>query len=243
MRAGGRLPRDQAEIVLSDVFVDQLELLAPGDRLAVLAAVVGLCQNPGGKHALSARGHRALVGLNTLEILGGTQRVVFRVDVVGASITVLCLGPRRDSEVYSIAAGLVATGVLTSDEVTQLWDALGLLEVVAERVGLDGWDYRPPPAPEGLRRTAAAAGVVPLEVGALLSLDELQAALEAGWTETGPDPDAALRAALARARGGVAFDSAAVLAGRRADRCDAVLPRAQVRCIRRAGHPGPHRAR
>lgn len=34
-----------------------------------------------------------------------------------------------------------------------------------------------------------------------------------------------------------------VAASRRGKRCGVVMPKAQARCIRRAGHPGPHRAR
>jgi hypothetical protein len=146
----------------------------------VLAAVVALCSAPAGKHPLSA----ALAGWNTVEVLGGHRRVVFRVSAPGGVglVEVLCLGPRADGEVCDLAAALAASGLLDGDRVTQLWDALAVLDVVAEKVGLDGWDYAPLPAPEG------------------------QAPV------------------------------------RSEPRCDAVLPRARSRCIRRRGHPGPHRS-
>lgn len=245
MRAGRRLPGDRAEIVFSDRFVEQLETLTAPERLDVLASVVGLCANPGGAHTLSAReGHRMLVGWNTLEVSHRERRVVYRVDEQGASIFVLCVGARRGAEVYDMAAALAGSAALTEDELTQLWDALGLLDVLAEALGLDGWDYRPPPAPEGQRRAAVAAGLVEEVFAALLSKDELAAAMDFGWGSDGrPDPHRALEAALRRARGNAGYDSAEwVMRHRAADRCDAVMPRAGVLCIRRAGHPGPHRA-
>lgn len=243
MRPGGRLLDDQAELTFSDHFVDQLESLTGPERLDVLGAVVALCERPGGDHTLSARGKdRTLVGWNTLAVTAKQRRVVYHVDAVGSSIYVLCLGPRRDSEVYDMAAALARSGALTDDEVTQLWDALGLFDVLAEELGLDGWDYRPEPAPEGMQRTAVASGLLEEAIAALLSRDELQAAIENGWGADGPDPAKALEAALRRARGSATFDSASwVVRTRGADRCDALMPRAGEKCVRRAGHPGPHR--
>jgi hypothetical protein len=164
------------------------------------------------------------------------------VDGVGL-IDVLCLGHRRAAEVYDLAQALAGSGRLTEDEVTQLWIALALLDVVVEDVGLDGWDYRPEPAPEGLRRAVVAAGLLDEKTAELLSKDEVQAAMEGGWGAAGADPIKAIQAALARARGSVTPpNDASVLAGRREDRCGVPMPRARTRCIRRKGHPGPHRA-
>ncbi|WP_454051052.1 type II toxin-antitoxin system RelE family toxin [Cellulomonas sp. Marseille-Q8402] len=245
MRAGGHLPDDQAELTFSDRFAEQLEDLTPRERVEVLAEVVGLCAAPDGSHTLSARGRdRSLVGWNTLEVSNRERRVVYRVDEAGGSIFVLCLGPRRGAEVYDLATALTSSGALSREEATQLWDALGLFDVLAEELGLDGWDYTPPPAPVGLQRAAVAAGVLEEAFAALLSRDEVTAAMEQGWGPEGPDPALALRAALRRARGNAGFDSAEWVVRRRADdRCAAPMPRAGVRCIRRAGHPGPHRAR
>ena len=241
MKRGGRLPDDQAEIAFSDVFVEQMESHTPTEQVDVLADVVGLCTDPAGKHPLS----KALAGWNTLAVLSGTKRVVYRVaelDGVGL-IEVLCIGPRSANEVYDIAVGLIGSGALSDDEATQLWEALSLLDVVAESVGLDGWDYRPPPAPDGMIRAAVASGLLTEDVASLLSLDELEAAMAGGWSSTGADPIAALSAALRRARGNVTFPGDAVVYDRAKDRCGAVMPRAQARCIRVAGHPGAHRAR
>lgn len=244
MRPGSHLPNDQAELTFSDRFTEQLEHLPEAERLNILAEVVNLCENPGGTHTLSARGKdRTLVGWNTLEVSGRERRVVYHVDEAGASIFILCLGPRRSSEVYDLAAALANSGALTADETTQLWDALSLFEVLAESLGLEGWDYAPRPAPEGVRRAAVAAGVLEDALASLMSHDELTAAMTHGWGPNGPDPAAALRAALQRARGNATFDSAEWVVRRRAEnRCGAVMPRAGVVCIRRAGHPGPHRA-
>lgn len=245
MRSGARFPDDAAEVGFSDVLVEQLEDLNDTDKIAVVAQIHALCAAPAGKHPLSARESRALVGWNTVEVLGATHRVVFKaqlVDGVG-TILALCLGPRRGSEVYTIAAALVQSGLLSRDEVTDLWLALGILDVQAEQVGLDGWDYRPDPAPQGMRRAVVSAGLLDEDTAALLSADEVQAAMEGGWTSSGPDPDAALAAAMRRARGGVGFDSAARIVFARADdRCGQILPRAQVPCVRRLGHPGAHRS-
>lgn len=245
MRRGERFPDDQAEVVFADAFVDQLGSLNESERERVLADVVRLCSEPAGKHPLAA----PLGGWNTLEVSNGHRRVVYKASVVDGTglIEVLCLGPRSDNEVYDMAVGLVVAGLLEPDEITDLWDALAVLDVVAESVGLDGWDYRPPPAPEGMVRAAVAAGLIDESVAAVLSKHELEAAMADGWGPAGPDPHAALIAALeaARHRGRLArvLDVEQVLGSRMADRCGAVMPRAGARCIRRAGHPGPHRAR
>ncbi len=88
---------------------------------------------------------------------------------------------------------LIATGRLTDEEATQIWEALILLDLVADRAGLDGWDCRPPAAPPEMVKAAV--------------------------------------------------DVTRVLAGRAVDRCEALSPRAGMRCIHRKGHPGSHRAK
>ncbi len=241
MKRGGRFPDDQAEVVFSDVFVEQLEDLPDRQRLEVLGAAVALCADPGGKHPLRA----PLAGWNTLEVLGGHHRIVYKASVEDGSglVEVLCMGRRSDEEVYDMARGLVGSGCIPAEEATALWESLALLDVMAAAVGLEGWDFRPPPAPEGMRRAAVAAGVMTAEEAALLSTDELQVALEAGWDEVGnADPERALEAALARARDSGDFVARFILARRDEARCSAVMPRAQRRCIRRRDHPGPHRA-
>jgi len=242
VRRAGRLPDDQAEVVFTDVFTEQLGQLGESQREDALVDVVGLCDAPGGKHPL----HAPLAGWNTVAVLGGRQRVVYKASVAGGTglIEVLCLGPRSDSEVYDMAGALVASGLLGADEITDLWDALAILDVVAEDVGLDGWDYRPPPAPDGMIRAAVAAGLLDEATAAALSKPELEAALEHGWSPEGPDPRAALVAALelARARATIPANPGAVTRARLAPRCSALMPRAGSRCIRRRGHPGPHRA-
>ncbi len=244
MRRGERFPADAAEIGLADVFVEQLVDLTAQQREDVLVDLVRLCDDPGGKHPLRA----PLAGWNTLEVLGGHQRVVYRASIVDdvGLIEVLCLGPRTDSEVYDMAIGLRDAGLLSEEELTGLWDALAILDVVAEQVGLDGWDFVPEPAPEGMRRAAIASGLLDAETAALLSRDELEAAMSAGWGPHGPDPAAALVAALERARSRAVpmsdDEAATILSARARDRCGVILPRAQRPCVRRTGHPGPHRS-
>lgn len=243
MRRGGRFPENQAEVVFTDVLTEQLGQLREPDREAVLVDVVSLCDAPGGKHPL----HAPLAGWNTLAVLGGRQRVVYKASVVRGTglLEVLCLGPRSDDEIYDMATALVGSGLLEPDEITDLWDALAVLDVVAEDVGLDGWDYRPPAAPEGMIRAAVAAGLLDETTAGALSKPELEAALEHGWGPKGPDPRAALIAALERARGRAIPpppDHDDVLRNRTAPRCGALMPRAGSRCIRRSGHPGPHRS-
>ena len=231
--------------MLSDVLVEQLAELTPDRREDVLVDLVRLCADPGGRHPLGG----VLAGWNTLEVLRGRSRVVHRVSIVDGVglIEALCLGPRSDSEVEDTARALVAAGLLDDDEATALWDALAILDVVAERAGLDGWDFLPEPAPEGMRRAVVAAGLLDAATAALLGRDELEAAMRDGWGSDGPDPTAALVAALERARDRAVPLSAegarAVLAARGEDRCGALMPRAQRLCVRRAGHPGPHRGR
>lgn len=243
MERGGRLPGDQAEIVFSDAFVEQLAELSTEQQEEVLATVVALCENPGGKHPLSA----PLAGWNTVEVLQRNGRVVYKArDVEGTGlIEVLCIGPKSNDEVYDIALGLAATGVLTDDEVTQLWDALAILDVVAETVGIHGWDYAPPPAPPGMIRAVVAAGVLDQATAELLSKPEVEAALAEGWGEDGPDPEAAIAAVLELARSRLTSTPDPpdlMITQRRSPRCGAWMPRAQARCIRPADHPGAHRA-
>lgn len=245
MRRGGRFPGDAVEVVLSDVLIEQLVALDAAARESVLVELARLCEDPGGRHPLRA----PLAGWNTLDLLDTAQRVVYRarvVDGVGL-LEALCLGPRTDAEVYDMAVALRDSGMLDADEIAQLWEALAILDVVAERVGLDGWDFRPAPAPEGMQRAAVAAGLLDERTATLLSRDEIEAAMASGWGPDGPRPAAALVAALERARSramplGVE-EVGAILAARGADRCGALLPRAQRHCVRRAGHPGPHRSR
>lgn len=248
MRRGGRLPDGQAEVVVTDVFVEQVGALGRhDDKERVLAEIVRLCDAPGGKHPLTG----PLAGWNTLDVLAGQQRVIYRageVDGVGL-IEVLCLAPRSDREVYDLAEGLACSGLLDAEEIDSLWDALAILAVVEEDVGLDGWDYRPEPAPEGMVRAAVAAGLLAEDDARRLSQRELEAAMQHGWTEHGPDPHAALIAALeaARRRTGrltlTPAQATEVLSRRDERRCGALMPRARTHCIRRAGHPGPHRSR
>jgi len=242
VRRGGRFPGDQAEVVFSDVLVEQLSKHTEEEQLDILAEIVGLCEDPSGKHPL----RRPLAGWNTLDVLQGHGRVVYKASTPGGTglIEALCLGPRSDQEVYDMADALVASGCLSEEEATQLWDALALLDTIPEQVGLDGWDYRPPVAPEGMRKSAVAAGVLSAEEAQYLSADELAIAMNAAWAdEGGPDPERALQAALERARGSADFSQRAILRARQDARCEVLMPRARHGCIRRRGHRGPHRAR
>jgi len=242
VKRGSHFPDDQAGVLFSDIFVEQLTELNINERRKVLSEIVALCQNPAGKHPFS----RALRGWNTLEVLDGNKRVIYRAGVIDsvALIEVLCLGPRSDQVVYDFAVALIESGLLTGEEATQLWDALALLEIVAESVGLDGWDFRPPPASDGLVKSAVAAGVLEEAVAKLLSQDEILAAMNASWSEAGPpNMEVTLEAALQRARFSVSYTARETLFEQSEKRCDLLMPRAKVRCIRKIGHPGPHRAK
>ena len=248
MRRGEFFPGDQAEIVFADPFIEYLAGLTTLESEAVLREVVALCESPFGKHPLSNRPNGAtLAGWNTLDVLGGQHRVVFASRIINGigCIDILCAGPRRANAVDDAAVALRATGVLNDDELQQIWQALAVLDVVAEQVGLDGWDYRPPAAPEGLIRAAVGSGLLAREVAELLSAPELQAAMTEGWSESGtPDPALALNAALLAARSGIdGIDMTRIVKGRAKARCQAPMPRAQSTCIRMHGHPGPHRSR
>lgn len=250
MQAGQKFPDDQAFILFNDAFVESLESLTPQQRIDVVAEILTLCENPVGNHPLSNRPGQNLAGWNTLDVLQKEYRVVFasRVEeVVGqlvGHIEVLVLGPRKDDVVYDMAEALRSTGRLTEEELTEIWEALALLDTVAEDVGLDGWDYRPEPAPSGLIKAAVAAGVLDELTASVLTKDEINAAMEHGWDETGAlDPTGALVAALRRARNGVeALNLTRIVANRGKPRCDAVMKRTLKRCIRRKEHSGPHRA-
>ncbi len=240
MRRGSRLPDDQAEIVFSDIIIEQLEQFTEDQRIDVLAEIIHLCDDPGGKHPL----HTPLSGWNTLDALGAEFRVVYKATVPGGVglLEVLCIGPRSDSEVYDMAIGITRTGLLSEDEVTQLWEAIGLLDVMTEDIGLEGWDYRPAAASEGMRRAAVSSGLLSQDTANLLAKDELEAAMTSGWGPDGADPEKALLAALERARGSADFSVRKILEVRRDDRCGAFMVRTRSTCVRRAGHPGPHRS-
>jgi len=242
VRRADHFPNNQAEVVCSDIFVEQLEALSEPERLDVLASVIALCENPSGKHPLRA----PLAGWNTLAVLNSQRRVVYKGSLIRGVglIEVLCLGPRRNVEVYDMANALAVTGRLSDEEVIQLWVALALLAVVVEQVGLDGWDYRPEPANAGLRKTAVRSGLLDADTAAVLSKDELLAAMQHGWGAKGADPLKALQAALERARGSIDPNAVSrIIAGRQQQRCGVAMPRAGICCIRRKDHPGPHRAK
>ncbi|MBF6066048.1 hypothetical protein IU500_33975 [Nocardia terpenica] len=247
MRGNDRLPDDQAEIVFSEAFLLYLDNLTTDERESVLAEVVALCDNPIGKHPLSNRSATdRLAGLNTVEVLGKKHRVVFcaRVENGVGLVEVICAGPRTGNAVYDVANALVRSGRLTEAEATQIWDALALLDVVAEGVGIDGWDYRPRPAEAHLVRALVQLQLLPEDLAATVSRAEAEAAMRDGYDAAGqPDPDAALAAVLRAARTRSDYGDATDILRRRSEkRCGAEMPRARATCIRRVGHPGPHRA-
>lgn len=250
MRSGDTFPDDQAYIFFNDAFVEAVEDLTVAQREELLADVVALCRNPAGTRPLSGRNGQNLAGWNTLDVLQRKYRVVFvsRVEVVEdhpvGMIEVLVAGPRRADAAYDMADALRRSGRISDEQMTVVWEALTLLDTIAEQVGLDGWDYRPEPAPAGMIKAAVAAGILDEATANVLSKDELEAAMNSGWDDEGhPNPTAALAAAMQRARTGIDPLNLTRIMQRRYDpRCDAVLPRTQKRCIRRQGHPGAHRS-
>ena len=247
MRGNERLPGDQAEIVFSEPFLLYLDALTTDDQESVIAEVVALCSNPVGKHPLSNRSaNDRLAGLNTVEVLGRAHRVVFaaRVERGVGLIEVICAGPRTGNAVYDVANALVQSGQLTEEEATQLWDALALLDVIAEKVGIDGWDYAPLPAEAHLVRALVQLGLLPEELAAVVSRAEAEAAMRDGYDESGqPDQYAAIAAVMRAARTRSDYEDATdILRRRTEERCGAEMPRARATCLRRVGHPGPHRA-
>lgn len=248
MRGNDRLPDDQAEIVFSEAFLLYLDDLTNSEQEIALATVVALCANPVGKHPLSNRTSTdRLAGLNTVETLGRSHRIIFssRVEAGVGVIEVICAGPRTDNAVYDIANALIRSGELTDAEVTQLWEALALLDVLAEDVGLQGWDFAPPVAEPHIARALVQLGLVREDIAAVLSRQEADAAMRDGYDDDGrPDSRAAFAAILRAARVRSDYvDVGDVLRRRREKRCGAQMPRARAACVRRVGHPGPHRAR
>lgn len=250
MRPGEIFPDEQAYIFFNDAFVESIEDLTPGKREELISDVVRLCRNPSGTHTLSNRRGQKLAGWNTLDVLQKEYRVVFtsRIDVVDGQpvgmVEVLVAGPRRADAAYDMAEALRRSGRISDEQLTEIWEALTLLDTVAEQVGLDGWDFQPEPAPPGMVKAAVAAGILDDETASVLSKDELEAAMNNGWSADGqPDPIAALAAAMERARSGVdLLNLTRIMEGRKAPRCEVVLPRTQKQCIRRQGHPGAHRS-
>lgn len=250
MRAGEAFPDDQAYIFFNDAFIESVEHLNVHQREDLIADVVALCRNPAGSHSLSNRDGQKLAGWNTLDVLQKEYRVVFtsRVDMVNGQqvgrIEVLVAGPRRADAAYDMADSLRRSGRIDDEQMTAVWESLSLLDAIAEQVGLGGWDYRPEPAPPGMVKAAVVSGILDDTTASALSKDELEAAMADGWDVNGdPDPVAALAAAMLRARAGVEpLNLTHVMEGRRKPRCEAILSRTQQTCVRRNGHPGPHRA-
>lgn len=242
MRRGEKLPNDQAEIVVTDHFIEYLENLEqPSQVREVLKDIIRLCEDPAGKHPLG----KELTSLNTVETLQKAHRIIYGVRDDGqvGLIEVLAAGPRRDNEIYDIANTLQSK--LTHEEWTQIWDILMLVEETAEDVGLDPWDYAPDPAPPGLVEAAVNSGVIDREVAEVMSKDEIVAAMEGGYTPAGVDKAAALHAAMttARAAGHTLPDPRQIYGDKRLEpRCGVFMKRAAKPCIRRAGHSGPHRS-
>lgn len=250
MPPGETFPDDQAYLFFNDAFVESVEHLTVTERETLLADVVALCRNPGGSHTLSTTRGQTLAGWNTVDVLQREYRVVFasRIETVGGEqvgmIEVLVAGPRRASAAYDMAEALRRSGRIGEEQMSEVWEALSLLDAVAEDIGLEGWDYRPEPAPPGMAKAAVAAGILDPETAGALSKDELEAAMESGWDDHGnPDPVSALGAAMRRARTGVeSLDLTRIMSERKEPRCGVVLPRSQKTCVRRHGHPGPHRS-
>lgn len=247
MRGNDRLPDGQGEIVFSEPFLLYLDELTADERESVISDVVTLCDNPVGKHPLSNKSALdRLAGLNTVEVLNKKHRVIYaaRVEQGVGLIEVICAGPRTGNAVYDVANALVRSGHLSEDEATQIWDALALLDVTAESVGLDGWDYAPRPAEAHLVRALVQLGLLPEELAVLVSRAEAEAAMRDGYDESGQaDPFAAFVAVQRAARSRSDYQDATDVLKRRADvRCGAEMPRARATCIRRVGHPGPHRS-
>jgi len=249
VRPGEVFPHDQAYIEFTDAFIESIIDLTQRQKVEVLAEIVALCDGPAGSHTLSNRGAQRLAGFNTVDVLGKAYRVVFVsvVEHVGGQevghIRVLVCGPRRNDAVYDTAEALRRSGRFSAEEMQEIWEALAFLEVVSEEVGMDGWDFKPNPAPLGMVRAAVAAGVLDQETAEVLSQDELAAAMAHGWTDSAPDPAKARAAAMERARGGVlGADLTRILGQRKSARCGAVMQRTGQPCIRRQGHPGAHRA-
>lgn len=247
MRKGEYFPDDQAEIVVSDQVIDWIDSnISTEEQLQVLEDIVALCRVPWGKHALSNRGGQKLAGFNTAESLNRTYRIVFRstmIDGGAGLVEVVAVGHRRDGLVYDVANALVASGVLTASEVQQVWEMLELLDqVMSDVTGLEQWDYIPDPAPPGMRQAAVASGLLDEGVAALLTTDEITAAMTAGWdSDTGePMPARALEAALRRLASSA--DPDRLLALRKTPRCGAPMKIAKALCIRPRGHAGAHRA-
>lgn len=247
MRGNARFPDDQAEIVFAEPFLLYLSDLTGDERESVLTTVVAICSNPAGKHPLSNRSvGDQLAGLNTVEVLERRHRVVFasRLENGVGLVEVICAGPRTGNAVYDVANSLVRSGVLTEEESTQIWDSLALLDIIAEAVGLDGWDYAPRPAEAHLVRALVKLNLLPADIAAVVSRTEADAAMRDGYDGTGePNQNAAMAAVLHAARGRSDYRDAGDVLRRRTDsRCAAELPRARAQCIRRFGHPGPHRS-
>lgn len=174
----------QAEVVLTEENIDCLiENVVTSQRENVIDTIVSLFAAPQGEHPLSNQNKTNLVGFNTVEVAQREFRIIYRVSVregVGL-IEVITIGHRRDDEVYVYAHDLIQSGKLSEAEQTQIWDALTLIDDTKARVGLEDWDYKEEPAPEGLIKPAVVAGALDEDFARILSKDEIVVAMSAAW--------------------------------------------------------------
>ncbi len=236
VRAGARFPDDQAEVVFSDPFVEQLADLDVDVAKDVLAKIVRLCENPSGKHPLSA----GLAGLNTIEVDHKRMRCIYRATIAAkpgetSLIEVLCVGMRRDNEAYEKGQQLFDAGVIDEDELNQIWDALGLLDVAAHRIGLDDWDHAPEPAEPHMVELVVQLGIADRSLAQVLSHREIDQLLRS-WHESDP-----IQATLGQIGLDTAITPTELIEKRDSARCGKLMPRAKAHCIRIRGHNGPCR--
>jgi hypothetical protein len=111
---------------------------------------------------------------------------------------------------------------------------VGLIEVVCAG---------PRTAEAHLVRALVQLGLLPEDLAGVVSRAEAEAAMRDG-DETGqPDTYAALTAVMRAARARSDYGDATDVRRRRSEeRCGAEMSRARTMCVRRIGHPGPHRA-
>ncbi|WP_293698864.1 hypothetical protein [uncultured Agrococcus sp.] len=246
MQTGEHFPHDQAEVVFSDAAVEWL--VAHEDEFdtdQLLDDVADLMRRPWGKKPLANRADTpGLAGYNTAEAEHRNLRIVFRSTVsdgVG-QIQIITIGKRDNNRVYEIASDLVASGKLSAEEEWQIWELLRSISLQREILGLEEWEYQPPPAPEGMVKSVVAAGILDEVTASKLSIEELNAAMAAAWDDDGTvNVQRALEAAFSRVARSSSPDR--ILRTRAEQRCDAYMPRAKEHCIRREGHPGAHRSK
>lgn len=172
-------------------------------------------------------------------------------EVVVAEVVALCANPSGKHPLSNRSAGDRLAGLNTVEVLgrrhrvvfaSRVVDGVGVIEVICGGSRSDNAVYDVAHALVAAGQLTEAEATQMWDALALLSVVAENVRLD-GWDYRPSPAEAHLVRALVNL-GLVPADIAEVVSRREAEeRCDVLMPRARVRCIRRRDHPGAHRAK